>query len=652
MTEKRTTVSSTPSITTIVKLQTKEHHITSNYAFKALKKTLEPWTVHTQKILFLGNYALYLTKPPRVYQGTNNSEIKLQLLQTRAAKNTASQTSTSASGTSQDLKKKPKLYQDIEKLLTLMNRYNASDKNQLIANVHNSTQQEDKDTLTDLIRAMNWNLIYKRSQEEFVHKVIIPTQSNYYTLFQQYISKEPSDFPQLSIIKTADFLEQWTREQNIPLGTLMLELYATLRMFHPKKNCFYMQGESNAGKTYLFNMILPQKDKVGSHITEFPFQECTKKSVILINELTLANQQEAELYKNILGGEAMYVNVKGKPAELLERKPVFLTSNEAIYRFISNEKIPLLNRMYHHMNLSSSKIINRFTPEGIPSPGYAHVVFQNIEDLLTQLRIPGDENFLDHSQQILENLTDDLLGIKTATSIPDRVKTFFQALITPPAETTQTTTSTQETGTQTDPMEVDLPPKPETRTQETQTDPPPPPPATAYGSTPPIVAVEPFPKQQDAIENPHSTVNIDQQARLSPLQIDTSNQFDEDSSDFEPIVINFNHSPPRSPSPQPTPSPQDTPSRNNLITLPRPTGLLPENQQTITFRRNDDDPNPTLIRLHSTTRRENPPPTPARPARRPRRRSTPYRPITNTWLTTRRNRRQSDSDSDDLFADL
>lgn len=71
-------------------------------------------------------------------------------------------------------------------------------------------------------------------------------------------------------------------------------------------------------------MILPQKDKVGSHITskEFAFQECTKKSVILINELTLANQSEAELYKNILGGESTYINVKGKPAELLERKPV------------------------------------------------------------------------------------------------------------------------------------------------------------------------------------------------------------------------------------------------------------------------------------------------------------------------------------------
>lgn len=369
----------------IVKLQTKEHHLTSNYAFKNLKKTIEPWTVHTQKIVFLGNYALYLTKPPRIYQGTNNSDIKLQFLLTKAAKNT-SETATS----SQDNKKKPKLYNDIENLLTLMNRYNSSEKNQLITNVYNSTNQQDKDTLTDLIRAVNWNLIYKRSQEEFVHKIINPTQANYYTLFQQHVSKEPSDHPQLSIFKTADFLQQWTKEQNISLGNLMLELYTTLRIYHPKKNCFYMQGESNAGKTYLLNMILPQKDKVGSHITskEFPFQECTKKSVILINELTLANQQEAELYKNILGGESTYINVKGKPAELLERKPVFLTSNEPIYRFITNEKVPLLNRMYHHMNLSSSKIINQFTPIGIPSPGYAHVVFQNIEDLETQLHIP------------------------------------------------------------------------------------------------------------------------------------------------------------------------------------------------------------------------------------------------------------------------
>lgn len=153
----------------IVKLQTKEHHLTSNYAFKQLKKNLEPWTVHTQKIQQLGNYALFLTKPPRKYQGTNNTDIKLQLLQTKAAKN-----STTTTTTTQESKKKPKLYNDIENLLKLMNKYNSSEKNQLITNVYNSSNQQDKDTLTDLIRAVNWNLIYKRSQEEFIHKIINP----------------------------------------------------------------------------------------------------------------------------------------------------------------------------------------------------------------------------------------------------------------------------------------------------------------------------------------------------------------------------------------------------------------------------------------------------------------------------------------------
>lgn len=486
-----------------------------------------------------------------------------------------------------------------------MTTYNTSEKNQLITNIYRSNSQEDKDKLTDLIRTHNWNMIYKRSQEEFIHKTINPGHSNYYNLFLDHISKQPSDNQQMSILQTARFLKEWTDEQNIQLGQLILEIYVILKMYHPKKNTFYLQGQSNAGKTFLIHMILPQKDKVGSHITskDFAFQECTTKSVILINELNLASQAEAELYKNILGGEPTYINVKNKPAELLHRKPVFLTSNEAIYRFVSNEKTPLLNRMYYHMHLSTSTVINKYTTIGIPSPGYLNVVFKNLEHLENKLNLSKDETFLDYKDAILEQLTDSLLGLKHNTTLPDSLKQLIESLKVP----TQTTLSTSEQSTQTEDMET-TPPTTTTANSQTQTDPPPTTQKdhqTPSTTTTPVNTVHPFDTEKDQIDNPNSSININQEAHQSDLEIETSNP--ENNSDYETTIITFRSidvrtTPPRSPSPEPPESPIDTPTRPSR---------------------------------HPPRRTENATSTPIR-NQRPQRRRTPYRPInSNRWLTTR-----------------
>lgn len=400
----------------MVQLETRELHITANSQFRTLKAKLSngtAWPIYTQKIFSPGNFANYLTKPPRHYMGTNNHTIKVELLKTKAMK-TIEPVDTNYTHANGKEKKKPQMFTDIENLLKLMTTYNTSEKNQLITNIHNSKSEDDKTNITYLIRSNTWNIVYKRAQEEFVHHSINPDYSNYYTLFMNHICEQPPDSPHMNIPQTANFVQDWCQEQGIPAGQLILEIYNILKMYHPKKNTLYLQGQSNAGKTYLLNMVLPQKDKVGSHISskDFPFQECATKSVILINELTLASQAESELYKNILGGEPTYINVKNKPASLLYRKPVFLTSNEPIYRFVSNEKIPLLNRMMAHMNLSTSTIIKKYTTKGIPSPKYLAAAFKNIELLQEHLHIPEDETFMDHQEEILSHLSKDLLSLK------------------------------------------------------------------------------------------------------------------------------------------------------------------------------------------------------------------------------------------------
>lgn len=338
-------------------------------------------------------------------------------------------------------------------------------------------------------------------------------------------------------------------------------------------------------------MVLPQKDKVGSHISsrDFPFQECTTKSVILINELTLASQAESELYKNILGGEPTYINVKNRPASLLHRKPVFLTSNEPIYRFVSNEKIPLLNRMIAHMNLTTSTIIQKYTTKGIPSPGYLTTAFKNIEHLQQQLHIPTNETFMDHQEEILAHLTEDLLTIKTDTNLPEEPHTILQSL-------QQTTSTSVEQSTQTEPMEVQ--PTSETTDAQTQTETHTTPDnQTPSTSRPPINTVAPFDAQRDKEENPDSSFNINREAHLSDLEVEHQPHV---------IVIQRTPSPPRSPDTS-NESIQDTP-----------------------------------------TRRENQTSTPIRRTRPPFRR-TPYSTINRRLRTNTMN---VSSDSDDLFDQL
>ena len=204
-------------------------------------------------------------------------------------------------------KKIPKFYLDIENLLELMKHYKTAEKIQLLQDVIN---QHHLDQLTSLIRSHNWNIIYRESQEEHEFMTALTTPTNYYNIFIEHID----DIRQktMSYKETTDFMLKWTLKQNIDLRTFILQVHMILRKYHPKKNTLYLQGSSNTGKSYILEGLVPHKDRDGSHITsrDFQFQECLTKPIILINDLTLQNQAESKIYKNILGGEPTYIKVK------------------------------------------------------------------------------------------------------------------------------------------------------------------------------------------------------------------------------------------------------------------------------------------------------------------------------------------------------
>lgn len=117
--------------------------------------------------------------------------------------------------------------------------------------------------------------------------------------------------------------------------------------------------------------VVPYPEYAGSVINskEFPFDVCVEKPLILVNELTIATPDMSEQFKNVLGGEPTTVNVKKHHPQLMQRKPVLLTSNLPIWRFVTNDMRPLKNRMFRYPGLKKSKALEK-SKKKAPNFGY------------------------------------------------------------------------------------------------------------------------------------------------------------------------------------------------------------------------------------------------------------------------------------------
>ena len=81
--------------------------------------------------------------------------------------------------------------------------------------------------------------------------------------------------------------------------------------------------------------------------------------------------------------------------ELMDRKPVFITSNTPIWTFVCNEAQPLGNRMYSHMYLETSSTAQQYNKKGTPNFRYFQTVFRTTEMILSFFSIPLNDNITD-----------------------------------------------------------------------------------------------------------------------------------------------------------------------------------------------------------------------------------------------------------------
>lgn len=131
-------------------------------------------------------------------------------------------------------------------------------------------------------------------------------------------------------------IQGWTAAQTFLFGRVMV---GVANRETGKKNCIWVHGVSNAGKTRLIksfvdiyfagNVGIPDNTPK----TGFKWGNCVNKRVIMWDE-PYCQIEDSEIMKLILGGEPANVQVKYQSACMLPPTPVYVTANKRIHQVL------------------------------------------------------------------------------------------------------------------------------------------------------------------------------------------------------------------------------------------------------------------------------------------------------------------------------
>lgn len=124
-----------------------------------------------------------------------------------------------------------------------------------------------------------------------------------------------------------------------------------------KRNCLYIEGRSNSGKTWFSNILQEFMLNAGfisnwNRYHQFPLQDCLHRNLLVFDEPNI-EPSSFETWKNILAGNNQAINVKYRTNSLLLRTPVLVLANN--YVFPRNEEF---NSMIFHVNFTETNTIH------------------------------------------------------------------------------------------------------------------------------------------------------------------------------------------------------------------------------------------------------------------------------------------------------
>lgn len=304
-----------------------------------------------QDIKFLKNFCTYLKIPPREEMYTHFHQ-----------GSTLQSTYTSISGEDIRTMKEKKKQERGEKLdephsihllQQMIEKYRANSQQELFEVIG---QGEDYEILKKEFCKRSFDVNLKKAfymqQMLQVHKPVKQLTNNY----KDYGTEE-----HYSLEDSVELLQRWCKFQHINYEQFVRDVINTLDRKIPKKNCLYLQGESNSGKTWLMKSIMKLvtyygEVNQGTANYTFMYQDCVNKRAIFINE-PYFDQAMIEQLKIVLEGTGTFVHIKMKNDDWLPPTPVLMTSNTDVWRYAQEEKTAVLNRCHYYQKLRACEFL-------------------------------------------------------------------------------------------------------------------------------------------------------------------------------------------------------------------------------------------------------------------------------------------------------
>ena len=310
-------------------------------------------------------------------------------------------------------------------LKDLIKKYNTTTTEELLRAI---VQHGDKEDLA-LFRTLRLGPWFKDVLLQAISELDMESKQRGDTLVDKLIEQCPIVDISLNTVDTAVLFKKWCEEQSICAGSLLLNMYmiATCNKDIPKINDLMLQGRSNAGKTYWGNMLTSIPELVGQTIqsSDFAYQHCVDKELILIPELSLTKPEQVEEFK-VMEGLPILVNIKNKEGRKLEKTPVFLTCNRVPWASFGNESAAIKNRMIRYEKQIPSDVLKNVSEP--PDPRFLVQVFQfikaNIEPKAEYPCAPDDDFFklyAEFIEEFVDTLIDD--GVITYPRLVEDLQT-------------------------------------------------------------------------------------------------------------------------------------------------------------------------------------------------------------------------------------
>jgi hypothetical protein len=147
------------------------------------------------------------------------------------------------------------------------------------------------------------------------------------------------------------WLSKLFRANGLPIHEFMAKFLTIHSRNITKINTIVIEGPTNTGKSMLMNLltqdskptrIARERDKSNFHLDQLP------NSTSVIFEEPIIDQTTIGTWKLLLEGAPIPTDMKHADKELIERLPIYITTNQPLWNWVGTDDIaPIKQRIFH-----------------------------------------------------------------------------------------------------------------------------------------------------------------------------------------------------------------------------------------------------------------------------------------------------------------